>query len=119
LRGAVGNEVIEYLRKVDGILEVHTNAEACKKFGLPPDRVGDIVVISDRNVTLGTSVERHDLSGLTEPLRSHGGVTEQKVPLIMNRAAPALAGDRVLRNFDAFDLAFNYATDETGRAAAE
>ena len=119
LRGAVGNEVIEYLRKVDGILEVHTNAEACEKFGLPPDRVGDIVVISDRNVTLGTSAERHDLSGLTEPLRSHGGVTEQKVPLIMNRAAPALAGDRVLRNFDAFDLAFNYATDETGRAAAE
>ena len=46
-------------------------------------------------------------------------MTEQKVPLIMNRAAPALAGDRVLRNFDAFDLAFNYATDETGRAAAE
>ena len=119
LRGAEDSEVIEYLKKVDGILEVHTNAEACEKFGLPPDRVGDIVVISDRNVTLGTSAERHDLSGLTEPLRSHGGVTEQKVPLIMNRAAPALAGDRVLRNFDAFDLAFNYATDETGRAAAE
>ena len=119
LRGAEGSEVIEYLQEVDGILEVHTNAEACEKFGLPPDRVGDIVVISDRNVTLGTSAERHDLSGLTEPLRSHGGVTEQKVPLIMNRAAPALMEGRALRNFDAFDLAFNYATDESGRAAAE
>tara|TARA_Y100001934_G_scaffold116418_1_gene142475 strand:- start:1069 stop:2361 length:1293 start_codon:yes stop_codon:yes gene_type:complete len=119
LRGAEGSEVIEYLQEVDGILEVHTNAEACEKFGLPPDRVGDIVVISDRNVTLGTSAARHDLSGLTEPLRSHGGVTEQKVPLIMNRAAPALMEGRALRNFDAFDLAFNYATDESGRAAAE
>ena len=83
-----------------------------EKFGLPSDRVGDIVVISDRNVTLGTSAERHDLSGLTEPLRSHGGVTEQKVPLVMNRAAPELAANRALRNFDAFDLAFNYAADE-------
>ena len=69
-------------------------------------------MISDRNVTLGTSAERHDLSGLTEPLRSHGGVTEQKVPLVMNRAAPELAANRALRNFDAFDLAFNYAADE-------
>ena len=76
-------------------------------------------MISDRNVTLGTSAERHDLSGLTEPLRSHGGVTEQKVPLVMNRAAPELAANRALRNFDAFDLAFNYAADEKGQAAAE
>ena len=119
LRGAESGEIIERLRDVDGVLEVHTNAEACEKFGLPSDRVGDIVVISDRNVTLGTSAERHDLSGLTEPLRSHGGVTEQKVPLVMNRAAPELAANRALRNFDAFDLAFNYAADEKRQAAAE
>ena len=75
-------------------------------------------MISDRNVTLGTSAERHDLSGLTEPLRSHG-VTEQKVPLVINRAAPELAANRALRNFDAFDLAFNYAADEKGQAAAD
>ena len=40
------------------------------------------------------------------PLRSHGGISEQRVPLICNRtlAAPA---DRRWRNFDAFDLALN------------
>ena len=35
---------------------------------------------------------RHDLSGLTEPLRSHGGLTEQAVPMIVQphaRAAPS------------------------------
>lgn len=119
LRGADGGEVARRLSEVEGVLEVHTNAEACARYELPTDRVGDLVVIGERNVSLGTSVERHDLSGLTEPLRSHGGVTEQRVPLIMNRAAPHLAEDRVLRNFDAFDLALNHAVDDTGQVAAE
>ena len=119
LRGADGDDLRRRLAEVDGILEVHDNAEACARFELPPDRVGDLVVISERNVTLGTSADRHALSGLTEPLRSHGGVTEQKVPLIMNRTAPALASNRALRNFDAFDLALNEAGAAAGKAAAE
>ena len=45
-------------------------AEACARFDLPADRIGDIVVISKIHKVLGTSRERHDLSGLTEPLRS-------------------------------------------------
>ena len=119
LRGADGAEIVRRLAEVDGILEVHTNAEACARYQLPSDRVGDLVVIGEQSVTLGTSAERHDLSGLTEPLRSHGGVTEQKVPLIMNRKAETLAGDRPLRNFDAFDLALNHAAAGSGLAAAE
>ncbi len=55
---------------------------------------------------LGTSASRHDLSGLTEPLRSHGGITEQDVPMIVNRRVEIPAG-RVLRNFDIFDVALN------------
>ena len=65
----------------------------------------EIVVVSTRHKVLGTSLSRHDLSGLTEPLRSHGGISEQKVPLIANRKA-TLAGGR-LRNFDIFDVALN------------
>ena len=58
---------------------------------------------------LGTSASRHDLSGLTEPLRSHGGISEQRVPLLCNRklADGAAAGSHRWRNFDAFDLALN------------
>jgi len=56
---------------------------------------------------LGTSAARHDLSGLTEPLRSHGGLSEQKVPLICNRKLAQPADGRQWRNFDAFDLALN------------
>ena len=47
-----------------------------------------------------------DLSGLTEPLRSHGGLTEQVVPMISNRAVTLPEGHQ-LRNFDVFDVALN------------
>ena len=82
------------------------SAEACARFELPPDRIGDIVVISTVHKVLGTSREKHDLSGLTEPLRSHGGLTEQVVPMIANRSRRG-AGRQQLRNFDVFDVALN------------
>ncbi|MBK6396555.1 MAG: phosphonoacetate hydrolase [Betaproteobacteria bacterium] len=94
------------LRSVPGIWQVHGRDEACRRYELPPDRVGDIVVVAERLWTLGTSRTRHDLTGLDAPLRSHGGVSEQQVPLIANRLAPDLP-DRRWRNFDAFDLALN------------
>jgi len=81
--------------------------EACRRYELPPDRVGDVVVIAERLWTLGTSRTRHDLSGLDAPLRSHGGVSEQQVPLIANRPPAKPLPDRRWRNFDAFDLALN------------
>ena len=56
---------------------------------------------------LGTSEHKHDLSGLTVPLRSHGGISEQRVPLILNRRIDGLDTQRRWRNFDAFDLALN------------
>jgi phosphonoacetate hydrolase len=82
---------------------------ACRRFELPPDRVGDLVAVSERHVVLGTSEARHDLSGLDVPLRSHGGISEQTVPLLLNRPTPRVAADRRLRNFDIFDLALNHA----------
>ena len=82
-------------------------AAACARFELPPDRMGDLVVISTRHVVLGTAVARHDLSGLDAPLRSHGGLSEQRVPLLVNRRAAGLPAGVRLRNFDVFDIALN------------
>jgi phosphonoacetate hydrolase len=79
----------------------------CEKFELPEDRVGDIIIISQQHKALGTSSDRHDLSGLKEPLRSHGGVTEQNVPLLMNCKSD-IPADRKLRNFDIYDIALNH-----------
>ena len=96
--------VIEKLRSVDGIATVATRADACAEYGLPEDRMGDLVITSTENMTIGTSEAEHDLSGLDAPLRSHGGLTEQEVPLIVNREID-LAKAPTLRNFDAFEIA--------------
>ncbi len=104
----VGN-VIGRLRALQGIDVVLPRAEAAQRFELPPDRIGDIVVVAERSFVLGTSVSRHDLSQLELPLRSHGGISEQRVPLIINRRIEGLDENRRWRNFDAFDLALNYA----------
>src|ERR1700704_3688551 len=95
------------LRAVEGVDVAMSAAEACRRFELPADRIGDIVVISTIHKVLGTAREKHDLSGLTEPLRSHGGLTEQVVPMIANRAVTVPAGHQ-LRNFDVFDVALNH-----------
>jgi phosphonoacetate hydrolase len=97
------------LRGVFGVELVLTRAQAATRFELPADRIGDLVVVSERSVVLGTSRSRHDLSQLDRPLRSHGGVSEQRVPLILNRRIDALDATRRWRNFDAFDLALNHA----------
>jgi phosphonoacetate hydrolase len=91
-----------------GIEAVHTREQAAARFELPADRIGDLVVVAERFTVLGTSAARHDLSGLDAPLRSHGGISEQRVPLILNRPLVGLDPQRRLRNFDAFDLALNH-----------
>jgi phosphonoacetate hydrolase len=100
------DDVLTRLRALDGVELALARGEACRRFELPDDRVGDIVVVSAGEKVIGTSVARHDLSQLKEPLRSHGGVSEQKVPLIANRRADLPVGAR-LRNFDIFDVALN------------
>ncbi len=103
------DEIIERLKGVDGIAESLSREEGCAKFELPEDRTGDVILVSTANKVLGTSVSKHDLSALKEPLRSHGGVSEQRVPLLCNRPAHAIDDGRRLRNFDIFDMALNFA----------
>ena len=99
----------ERLRAIRGIEVVLTREQAAERFELPADRIGDLVVVSERFTVLGTAQSRHDLSGLDVPLRSHGGISEQRVPLILNRPTPDLDKTRRWRNFDALDLALNLA----------
>ncbi len=95
------------LRALEGIDQALSNAQACERFELPSDRVGDIVVLATRHKVFGTSAKRHDLSGLKEPLRSHGGLTEQSVPLLVNRKVD-WPREREARNFDVFAIALNH-----------
>jgi len=100
------DDAMRRIASIPGIETVLSREDASARFELPADRIGDIVVVSERLTVIGTSSDRHDLSGLDAPLRSHGGTSEQRVPLIANRpiAKPVI---RRWRNFDAFDLALN------------
>ncbi|MEW5880301.1 MAG: phosphonoacetate hydrolase [Pseudomonadota bacterium] len=101
--------VMARLRELPGIELVCGREEAAIRFELPADRIGDLVVVAERSVVLGSAASRHDLTQLDRPLRSHGGVSEQRVPLVVNRRVQGLDSRRRWRNFDAFDLALNHA----------
>ncbi len=108
LQGQLQKEVAKFISKLPGIDAVYTKAEGCAKFGLPPDRMGDVIVLAggaSGSKVLGSSASKHDLSGLDAPLRSHGGLSEQVVPVISNVRLANLP--RPLRNFDAFYMGCN------------
>ena len=97
------------ISELRGIEVVLTRGQAAERFELPADRIGDLVVVSIHSVALGGAAAKHDLSGLDAPLRSHGGISEQAVPLVMNRRFSNLETNRRWRNFDAFDWVLNHA----------
>lgn len=105
---ATAADVAAKMAEIPGIQKVYDRAEGCRVFELPEDRLGDLIVVSDKSKVIGTSADRHDLSQLKEPLRSHGGVTEQTVPLIVTKPISGLPGGQQLRNFDIFDVALNH-----------
>jgi phosphonoacetate hydrolase len=109
LKSEAPDDVARIISKMPSIDAVYAKDEGCAQFGLPPDRMGDLIVLSGGpkgSKVLGTSAAKHDLSGLDAPLRSHGGLKEQEVPVIMNRKGINMPLG--LRNFDAFFIGCNH-----------
>ena len=93
-----------------GVEEVFTRDEAAAIFEHPRDRIGDLSITADARTALGKSRAKHDLSGLGDGLRSHGGRHEQLVPIIVS--PPLLDAYRVrhvagVSNADLHDLVLN------------
>jgi len=107
--GADARAAAASVSALPGMEMVLDREEGCRRFELPPDRMGDLIAISGRHAVIGTSAAKHDLSGLDAPLRSHGGLFEQTVPLVFNCPLAGPPEARRLRNFDVFDLALNHA----------
>ncbi len=104
------HSVIDRIRATTGICLALDGDEASLRYQLPRDRIGDLVAISHCDFTIGTSRDRHDLGALQAPLRSHGGLSEQIVPFIINRRLGAELPSP-LRNFDAFAVAMQAAKE--------
>jgi len=103
-------QIIEFIRQLPGVTEVHDQATAARLMELPTDRMGDLVVCSGRDVVLGRTREWHDLTLLTGGLRSHGGRYEEMVPFVISEPLTreyAAKAQRDLRNFDLFDFICN------------
>jgi len=99
-----------WLMDLPGITEVYDRPTAARKLELPADRLGDLVVLSARDVVIGRTPEHHDLKLLTGGLRSHGGHYEEMVPFIISEPlkleyVSKANGDP--RNFDIFDFVLN------------
>ncbi|WP_417615834.1 phosphonoacetate hydrolase [Oceanisphaera sp.] len=97
--------VTHALLEYSGIEKIYSRDQAAHELELPADRIGDLVVVSRGGWALGSSPDQHDLSGLDVPLRSHGGLSEQRVPFLLNRRID-WQNDR-LRNFDIYFAALN------------
>ena len=104
------NHAISEIKKFDDIEIVLTNDVACKKYHLPQDRMGDIICMSSKYMTIGSSETAHDFTNLKEPLRSHGGLHEREVPFISNKKITSLESTDKLNNYDAFYYALEGAT---------
>jgi phosphonoacetate hydrolase len=94
---------------VESVLDKET---ACRLHDLPADREADVVVISTAEVCVGAAERDHDLSGLKgHRLRTHGGVSEAKVPFILsaplNDEYKLKAGAATLKSYQIFDYAIN------------
>jgi len=101
--------VLHFLNHLPGVTEVY-GRNAGARLELPEDRLGDMVVLSGRDVVLGRTPEFHDLKAVASGLRSHGGRYEEMVPLVLSEAlrpeyAAKAAADP--RNFDLFDFICN------------
>ena len=99
--------VVNAIKEIKDIEVVLTKDEGCSTYNLPLDRMGDIICMSSEFMTIGSSEDKHNLSGLNEPLRSHGGLHEREVPFISNLKLPNLDPSKQLYNYDAFYYAIN------------
>ncbi|HEV3239253.1 MAG TPA: phosphonoacetate hydrolase [Casimicrobiaceae bacterium] len=110
--GTTRGDVMRVIATLPGIEAVLEKEDAARRFELPLDREGDVVVISDRGTCIGGAEAEHDLSGLAgHRLRTHGGVSESHVPFIFNRPLTPAYAERAraggLKSHSIFDFALN------------
>ncbi len=76
------------LTSLQGVEKVMTREEASKRFHLMPSRIGDLVVLGDRDTVFG------ELDAESEPLppeyRAHGSLHEIDIPLVIYGAEAKL-----------------------------
>jgi phosphonoacetate hydrolase len=104
--------IIALVKDIPGVEAALDKETVCRLFDLPPDREGDVAVIADAGTCIGAAAAEHDLTTLGGiRLRSHGGVSEARVPFIVSRPLNAAYRQRAeaggLKSHQIFDFAVN------------
>jgi len=77
-------KAVDILRRTEGIEAVYSKYEAASLFHLHPDRIGDLMVIGDRETVFGPL--NGPVEDLPKEFRAHGSLYEAPVPLIVYNA---------------------------------
>ncbi len=89
----------EIIRSLQGVESVLTREEAARRFHLMPGRIGELVVLGDRETVFGEM--ETELKSLPPTFRTHGSVHETEIPLIIYNASGTLPpADQLRYNFD-------------------
>jgi phosphonoacetate hydrolase len=96
--------VAAVLRSLAGIERVLTRAQAAREFRLMPERIGDLVVLGDKQTVFGHLDS--EVEALPPEYRTHGSLHELAVPLIVYNAEGAPAADYFHHNVDLARWAF-------------
>jgi phosphonoacetate hydrolase len=86
------------LGQLDGVERVLTRARAAKEFKLMASRLGDLVVVGDRDTVFGTLETGMEV--LPKEFRTHGSLHELDVPVIVHNARAAPPSDYFKHNLD-------------------
>ncbi|KAL3476036.1 alkaline-phosphatase-like protein [Aspergillus californicus] len=100
---------LDYCQSLSQVQLALPGKEGAEQFEIPHD--SDIVVVAVKNAVIGSRRRDHDLTNLQgHRLRSHGGLSEQNVPLLMSRPVKdkSRAATREWRNYHVCDLVLNW-----------
>jgi phosphonoacetate hydrolase len=89
----------EIIRSLKGVDEVLMREEAARRFHLMPERIGELVVLGDKETVFGETDA--EVESLPPTFRTHGSTYETQVPAVIYNACwtpPPL--DRLRNNFD-------------------
>jgi phosphonoacetate hydrolase len=93
---ARATEIIRSLRGVESVL---TREEAARRFHLMPERIGELVVLGDKDTVFGETDT--ELEALPPTFRTHGSLHETEVPMVIYNASGTLPpADELRYNFD-------------------
>jgi phosphonoacetate hydrolase len=93
------------IERLPGVQHVYARSDAARRFRLMPSRIGELVVLGDRDTVFGSLDTEQE--SLPPEYRSHGGLADLEVPLVVYNAEGAPPGSYFKHNLDLARWLFN------------